>query len=252
MINETFDKTTEAVISPENAYGKRDTLCDICIITFSYVVLQNILNEFDCEVIAEIACANGNIPIYRLEYKGRKIAVYLTMISSAGAGTCLEEARCLTGASKFIMFGSCGCLSREIAAGKVIVPTAAYRDEGFSYHYAPAADYIAIKNAEKVAAFLEKSDIPYVMGKTWTTDGLYRETRGNMEKRKSEGCIAVEMECAGMQAVCDFRGLEYYDFLISGDLLDTEEWDRRILGLDGERSHQLRSFYIALELALTV
>ena len=73
-----------------------------------------------------------------------------------------------------------------------------------------------------------------------------------MEKRKKEGCIAVEMECAGVQAVCDFRGLEYYTFLISGDLLDAKEWDRRILGNDEEINHQLKNFYIALELALRI
>ena len=67
-----------------------------------------------------------------------------------------------------------------------------------------------------------------------------------------EGCISVEMECAGVQAVCDFRGLEYYNFLISGDLLDSEEWDRRILGNEEEKNHQLKSFYIALELALRI
>ena len=44
-------------------------------------------------------------------------------------------------------------------------------------------------------------ELPYVMGKVWTTDAIYRETRNLVEKRKSEGCIAVEMELAGMQAV---------------------------------------------------
>ena len=53
------------------------------------------------------------------------------------------------------------------------------------------------------------------------------------EKRKA---VAVEMECAGMQAVCDFRGLDLYYYLISGDLLDCEEWDMRILGDDEEEN----------------
>lgn len=150
------------------------------------------------------------------------------------------------------MFGSCGSLEQSITAGKVIVPTHAYRDEGLSYHYAPAADYIQIKNAPKTAKLLKALTLPYVMGRTWTTDGIYRETKGNMEKRKAEGCIAVEMECAGVQAVCDFRGLELYSFLISGDLLDADEWDRRILGSDEETNHQLSNFYIALELALRI
>ena len=85
-------------------------------------------------------------------------------------------------------------------------------------------------------------------------DTILRETGtlANMEKRKNEGCIAVEMECAGVQALCDFSGLEYYSFLISGDLLDFQEWDKRILGDDEEMKHQLRNFYIALELALRI
>ena len=57
-------------------------------------------------------------------------------------------------------------------------------------------------------------------------------------------------ECA--HAVCDFRGLEYYSFLFSGDLLDSKEWDKRILGDDEETKHQLSNFYIALELALRI
>ena len=74
---------------------------------------------------------------------------------------------------------------------------------------------------------MEKNGIPYVLGKTWTTDAIYRETRGNFAKRKAEGCISVEMECAGLQAMCDFRELAFYAFFTSGDLLDAPKWDAR-------------------------
>ena len=94
--------------------------------------------------------------------------------------------------------------------------------------------------------------IPYVLGKTWTTDAIYRETRGNFEKRKQGGCIAVEMECASVQAVCDFRGVEFYNFLKSGDLLDAPEWDPRSeLGNNGSQ-HDPRYFMMALDLACFV
>ncbi len=252
MITDTFDMTTEAIISPEKFYGISNTLCDICIITFSNQIVAEILNQFPCEKIAEIQSANGSIPCFKLNYKGKDISFYMTMIGSAGAGTCIEETHCLIGATKYIMFGACGCLNKEITAGKIIVPTDACRDEGLSYHYAKASNYIKIKNAEFVAEFFKKSGIPYVTGKTWTTDAIYRETRSNMEKRKAEGCISVEMESAGVQAVCNFRNLEFYNFLISGDLLDSPEWDRRILGDAEERTHQVKSFYIALELALKI
>ena len=87
-------------------------------------------------------------------------------------------------------------------------------------------------------------------GKTWTTDSFYRETVNNFQKRKAEGCISVEMECAGLQAMCDFRGLELYAFFTSGDLLDAPEWDMRhnegdIIGTQHDAGH----FDIAIELA---
>ena len=78
--------------------------------------------------------------------------------------------------------------------GRVMIPTKAYRDEGTSYHYAPASDYIGIKNCGIVREFMEKNHIPYVMGRTWTTGAFYRETVRNFEKHKAGGCISVEME----------------------------------------------------------
>lgn len=249
MIHESFDRLTEAVIDPEKVYGKREKQCDACVLTFSRKAEKDALKAFLCEKLAEIGCVNGNIPIHALVHGGRKVAFYRSPVSAAGAGCCLEEARCLTGASKYVLFGSCGSLDREIPAGMLIVPTEAYRDEGLSYHYAPARDYIAVRNAGRVSAFLRAAGIPYVCGRTWTTDAIFRETRGALERRRHEGCVAVEMECAGLQAVCDFRGLDFYPFLIAGDLLDAGEWERRILGREAEAERQLACMRIALEMA---
>lgn len=251
MLTETFDQSEE-IIRPELFYGEREKLCDICIITFSAAAMEYALETYPHEKAAAMQSTGGETPIYLLEDRGRRVACYRSMIGAAAAGGHLEEARCLTGASHFIMFGSCGCLHPEPTAGKLIVPTQAYRDEGLSYHYAPAGDYIPLPNSGKVAAFFEREAIPFAAGKTWTTDGLFRETRANMEKRKAEGCLTVEMECAGLQAVCDFRGLQYYAFLFSGDLLDAPAWDARILGNHGERDCQLEGFRIALEFARTL
>lgn len=252
MITDSFDEATSAIISPENFYGAREVLCDTCIVTFSNHNISGILQEFKCSKIAEIESANGSIPCYKLNYKGKDIVFYMSMIGSAAAGTLVEETHCLVGASKYIMFGSCGCLNQNVTAGKMIVPTHAYRDEGLSYHYVKPSDYIQMKNADVVASFFENNSLPYVKGRTWTTDAIYRETQGNMVKRKSEECISVEMECAGVQAVCDYRKLELYNFLIGSDLLDSPEWDQRILGTTDERMEQLKSFYIALELSLVI
>ncbi len=152
-------------------------MCNICIVTFSGRALSAVLDSYNCAKIAEMQATYENVPYYALNYKGADIAFYKTMPGSAAAAACLEEASCMIGAEKFIVFGSCGCLDREVAAGKIIIPTQAYRDEGVSYHYAEAADYIKLNNADKVAAFMRQAGIPHVTGKTWTTDAIYREPR---------------------------------------------------------------------------
>lgn len=83
-------------------------------------------------------------------------------------------------------------------------------------------------------------------GRIWTTDGIYRETRNRVRAVQAEGCIAVEMEVAGVQAVCDFHGFELYDFLVTGDVLDAPEY--RIADLHGA-NHDLDKLWIGLEIA---
>jgi uridine phosphorylase len=68
---------------------------------------------------------------------------------------------------------------------------------------------------------------PYTLGKTWTTDAIYRETRARMARRSSEGCITVEMEAAAFFAVAQFRGVQMGQILYCGDNLDGDEWDGR-------------------------
>lgn len=58
-----------------------------------------------------------------------------------------------------------------------------------------------------------------------TTDAIYRETCSKVDARKAEGCLAVDMEVAGVQAVCSFHGFRFYCFLMTGDVLDLPEWD---------------------------
>ena len=73
--------------------------------------------------------------------------------------------------------------------------------------------------------------------------------RKHHDMRIAEGCIAVEMEVAGVQAVCDFYGLELYDFLEAGDVLEASGYE--VKGLH-DANHNYGKLYIALEIALRV
>ena len=249
MITDSYDILTEPIASPRAFYGEQRHLCDLCIVIFSKVIYESVLSRFACQKVAEIGACNGAIPIYTFAHEGRVIAFYLTGIGSTAAATNVIEANWLTGATKFIMFGSAGSLCREETANRFVVPTAAYRDEGMSYHYAPPADYIDVPGAARVAEIFDELRVPYVLGRSWTTDAFYRETRGLMAKRVSEGCLAVEMELAGVQAVCDFHGFKLYNFLATGDVLDQPEYTPE--GLH-QANHALDKFDLALEIAKRV
>ena len=153
------------------------------------------------------------------------------------------------GAERLLFFGSCGALEEGIATGHLLVPTAAYRDEGVSYHYAEPSNYLEIATAPHLARLMDDMHIPYNTTKTWTTDGFYRETRTNLLKRRAEGCGVVEMECASIMAVGQFRGKAVYEFLYAADCLDGASWDQRILG-NMPASLQERILFVAVEIAI--
>ena len=246
MIIHSFDPDSPAIITPGDFYGEQQHLCDVCIITFSHVIFSYVLEAYPCEQVAEIHACNGTTPIYLLSAGNRKIAFYLSHVGAAGAGTDALECHQMTGATRFVMFGSAGSLNSEATQGKFVVPTEAYRDEGMSYHYAAPSDYIRVPGSELVSRVFDQLKVPYVQGRSWTTDALYRETKNQTALRQREGCIAVEMELAGVQAVCDFYGWSLYDYLITGDVLDAPEYTH-----DGlrEANHALMHFDLALEIA---
>jgi len=246
----SFDESMKAIINPEEIIERIEGFPKVVIATFSHKVME-IFSKLEGVIqVGVTRSVNGEIIIYKMNYKGTDIGFYMTPVGGSFATGTLEEIIAM-GAEKVIIYGSCGSLDKSITAGHLIVPTEAYRDEGVSYHYMRPSDYVTIENADKLAKILDDLEIPYVKGKTWTTDAIYRETIGNMQKRKDEGCIAVDMECASLAAMCKFRGVEFFQFLYSADNLDSEKWEKRILG-NLDLSERERYMMIAFEIASNI
>ena len=245
MITDAFDNS-EVLFGTKDFYGEQKHLCDKCMIVFSELIFEYMLDTYEHQEVGVIRCCNGITPVYVFDIEGMKIAGYLSHIGSALAGGDVIEVNWLTGAVKFVMFGSAGSLDSGLTTGKFVIPTHSYREEGLSYHYAPPSDYIEVKNAKTVKAIFDELKLPNVLGKVWTTDAIYRETKAKFDARKKEGCIAVEMELAGVQAVCDFYGWELYNFLVTGDVLDQAVYD--VSGL-ADANHNMDKLYVAIEIA---
>ena len=214
-------------------------------------MLDVLINTNKVKIISTVY-AGVEIPIYKMEYKGKDIAFYQTWIGGPATVGILEEI-IVKGGKKILLFGASGSLDKNITDGHIIIPTAAYRDEGTSYHYIPAddGDFIEIKTASYLLNIFSKIGIPAIEGKTWTTDAIYRETQKNKELRRKAGCITVEMECASVMAMGKFRNIDIYQFLYTADNLDCKEWESRLLGNMPQNIRE-KFVHIALEVSIRI
>ena len=86
----------------------------------------------------------------------------------------------------------------------------ALRDEGTSYHYAPPSEYGEADSAlvAMAAAALRGIEQCVMVGSSWTTDAPFRETADAIEKARSKGVLAVEMEAAALYVFARAAGVK--------------------------------------------
>jgi len=253
MLLTEFDYDKTAMIEPSRCHKPVPGMPETVVSIFSHPLFDKIVEYLDGKKIAETHDVDGIWPIYEVEYKGKRFSLYKARSGAPQCVGCFEDLIAM-GVKRIVLLGNCGVLDGSIEDCGIIIPTKAIRDEGTSYHYAPAADYIDVnhKYVDVFTSMLDEFDIPYVMGATWTTDAFYRETRGKIRRRKEMGAICVEMECAAVQAMCDFRGVEFFQFLYAGDNLDCSEWDPRSLSGKTRLADKEKIALLAFELACRV
>lgn len=250
MLLEEFDPEKSAVIDPGFLHEAVPDFPETVVSVFSWRLFQSVLDFLGGEKIAQVKNADGVWPIYKCVYQGEPFAFYKAKV---GAPACVGnfEDVIAFGAKRIILLGNCGVLDRSIQDCGIIIPTKALRDEGTSYHYAPAADEIPVnkKYVDIFTSMLDEFGYSHVQGTTWTTDAFYRETRAKVEARKRMGAVCVEMECAAVQALCDFRNVEFFQFLYAGDNLDHPVWDPRSLSGESKLDEKTKIALLAFELA---
>ena len=219
-----------ALFSPSDTTKKVDRFPEICVSTFSENIIQKFSSMDNTEKIAELYTANGIIPVYKIRYKDTDIAFYLSRVGAPACVAGFEEIIAM-GAKKFVLFGSCGILDDDKVKNNIIIPVSAVRDEGTSYHYiAPSPEIDADPHSIQILETVLKScGYPYVKGKTWTSDTIYRETLPLIQERRQAGCLVVEMECASMLAVAKYRRIPFIQFLYGADNLSSDTREIRDL-----------------------
>jgi uridine phosphorylase len=245
-----FDPTREAVIEPSALIARRD-VPECAVLCFFQDIIERVVREHGGREIMRLRSEIGDIPIYEILHRDHRLAIVHPGVGAPLAVDRLEEL-IAAGCRIFVAAGGAGVLVPELALGHVIVPTSAVRDEGTSYHYLPPSREVAA-DPEVVAAIiatLDRRNVPFVTGKSWTTDGIYRETRPKIARRVAEGCITVEMEAAACFAVAAFRGVRFGQILYAGDDLSGDIWDER--GWNRHASGREKLFWLAADVVVSL
>lgn len=169
-----------------------------------------------------------------LEETGGAVAIAGRFGIGAPAAAAMLEELIAFGTRAFVSIGTAGALVPGLRPGDVVLCTGALRDEGVSYHYADAGEP-AIPDPALTASLgkaLAEAGIAHATAKSWTTDGLYRETRGGLKAAVAQGAATVEMEASALFAVARYRGVPLASAFTISDTLAEPEWQPEFLSKD--------------------
>ena len=220
-----FDDNPIAKLNPTHFAGDGfDT--DKMVITFFPEVIEKLLSSGQLQKYTVIPGENA-LTIYRFTEKP-DVLLTLGQVGCPACGGNLDLYNAM-GITKVMFCGGGGVLNKDMDVGQILVVDGAIRDECFSYQYLPASRIIYTDTSvtEKIIQYLDKCEVTYIRGLTWTTDAIFRETEDRIELRKKEGAKIVEMEQSGCIAVSQFRKFAYGALIYSGDDLSGKEWDGR-------------------------
>jgi uridine phosphorylase len=240
-----FDPDRSALIEPHRTIAPL-SLPELAVACFFPEVVDGVVRRDRLVPRTTLRSEMGEHPVYEMTCRQQRLVLFHPGVGGPMVAGLLESV-IAHGVKVIIACGGAGAVDPAIPLGQVIVPTAAIRDEGTSYHYLPPSREVAANplGVGILEELLESQDMPYRSGKTWTTDAAFRETRARIEARRAEGAVVVEMEAAALFAIGEFRNVLVAQLLYAGDNVGGEAWDHR----DWSTQRLLRRnlFYLACE-----
>ncbi|MHB1210034.1 MAG: nucleoside phosphorylase [Acidimicrobiales bacterium] len=239
------DLDAPGVIQAHMIHRGENNVPTVAVLCFFNELLEQLASEGVLTPVYTLRSEIGHNPVYELRDESGSVAVVHPGVGAPLAAAFVEEVASL-GVTTFLAVGGAGALVEELALGHVMIVSSALRDEGTSFHYAPPsriieADQLGVR---VLSSTLDELEVPHYVGRTWTTDAIFRETRGRVQRRIDEGCTMVDMESSAFIAVARYRQLRFAQLLYAGDSLAGDEWDSR--HWDRARGTREHLFYVAV------
>ena len=181
-----FDPERTALLEPRARKGRKPSPAAV-VLCFFREVIEATCGQGRAEEVTAFDWEHGVHPLYSLETEHGTVGVMHPGVGAPMASGMMEAA-IASGARHFVACGGAGAILPGLALGHVVVPTAAIRDEGTSYHYLAPSREIDLDPAATgtLVQVLEERGVPHHQGKTWTTDAPYRETPARIARRREE------------------------------------------------------------------
>lgn len=208
-----------------------------CLFAFlSETRIERFAREKGGTPLGRFASITKSFPIYELQTPDGPIALMQAPVG-APAAVLMEERLYAYGAEKILAIGCCGALT-GLPENAFLPVMKAFREEGTSFHYQEAGDWIFFDEAPRlrIEAWMKEKGIPFTPAVTWTSDGFFRETKEKIKARRRAGCNVVDMEAAALVACARFRGKEFAQILFTADTLSSLSHDQRGWGYHGRNA----------------
>ncbi|MDF7668187.1 nucleoside phosphorylase [Lactobacillus sp. ESL0703] len=242
-----FDSNPRAVLDPDHERTELNYHFPKKLL-FAFITSEAIaefLAKHEHREIGVFECFEGATKIYEVQLENETVTFCQAKIGAAAAVELLDWLLGY-GVRQVIAIGSAGVLV-DLPENYFLVPIKAIRDEGTSFHYASAGNFISLEGPYlgRVEELMQQNNFKVKEVTTWTTDGFFRETPAKVKQFKELGASCVEMECAALAACANFRQVDFAQILFTADSLsDLEKHEDRGWGRD---AHEL-----ALQLAAQI
>ena len=171
----------------------------VCILDPDGDMVRRLRTRGEAQPFAAWACYHTQLDRFTLA--GQTVGIVGCAVGAPFA-VLVAEQLFASGCRLLISVTSAGQITASTPPPYFVVIDRALRDEGTSYHYAPAAEYAeANPQLVEMAEHALGGKAQHVLtGATWTTDAPFRETADAIELAKLQGALAVEMEAAALYA----------------------------------------------------
>ena len=142
--------------------------------------------------------------LHRFELADREVGIIPFTVGAPFAVLVAEELMA-SGCKLLINLTSAGRIAATPGVAAFMVIERALRDEGTSYHNLPSGRWSHLRAdlRHRLAGLDVPGGPPLLHGATWTTDAPFRETAHEIERHRTAGLLAVEMEAAALYAFAE-------------------------------------------------